>query len=126
VSRLRLQISISLDGYVAGPDPSVENPLGEGGEQLHEWAFELEAWRKPHGQEGGEVNASSDVVAAALENTGATVMGRSMFGGEGPWGAEPWDGWWGDDPPFHHPVVVVTHHAREPLAVTHLTYRVAR
>ena len=115
MSRLRLQISISLDGYVAGPDPSIENPLGEGGEQLHEWAFELEAWRKPHGQEGGAVNASTDVVAAALENVGATVMGRNMFGGEGSWGAEPWDGWWGDDPPFHHAVFVVTHHAREPL-----------
>jgi dihydrofolate reductase len=107
---------MSLDGFVAGPNQSEENPLGEGGEQLHEWAFALEAWRKPHGREGGEVNASSKVLEESLENVGATVMGRNMFGGgQGPWGDDPWDGWWGDDPPFHHPVFVVTHHARDPL-----------
>jgi dihydrofolate reductase len=107
---------MSLDGFVAGPNQSEENPLGEGGEQLHEWAFALEAWRKPHGREGGEVNASSKVLEESLENVGATVMGRNMFGGgPGPWGDDPWDGWWGDDPPFHHPVFVVTHHARDPL-----------
>ena len=115
VSRLRFQISMSLDGFVAGPNQSEENPLGEGGEELHEWVIALEAWRKPHGQEGGEVNASTKVVEESLENVGATVMGRNMFGGQGEWGDEPWDGWWGDDPPFHHPVFVVTHHAREPL-----------
>jgi dihydrofolate reductase len=107
---------MSLDGFVAGPNQSEENPLGEGGEQLHEWAFALEAWRKPHGMDGGEVNASSKVLEKSLENVGATVMGRNMFGGgQGPWGDDPWDGWWGDDPPFHHPVFVVTHHARDPL-----------
>ncbi len=84
--------------------------------QLHEWVFKLAAWRKPHGREGGEVNASSAVVERTLENVGATIMGRNMFGGgPGPWGAEPWDGWWGENPPFHHPVFVLTHHERERL-----------
>jgi dihydrofolate reductase len=116
MSKLRFQISMSLDGFIAGPNQSEENPLGEGGEQLHEWVIALEAWRKPHGREGGEANASTEVVEQSLENLGATVMGRNMFGGDGPWGDDPWDGWWGDDPPFHTPVFVVTHHAREPLA----------
>lgn len=116
MSRLRFQISVSLDGFVAGPNPSEEHPLGEGGEQLHEWVIKLAAWRKPHGREGGEVNASSAVVEEALENIGATIMGRNMFGGgPGPWGDEPWGGWWGDEPPFHHPVFVLTHHERERL-----------
>lgn len=115
MARLRFQISMSLDGFIAGPNPSEEDPLGEGGEQLHEWAVELAAWRQSHGRDGGDVNASTRVVEESLENVGATVMGRNMFGGDGPWGDEPWDGWWGDDPPFHMPVFVVTHHAREPL-----------
>ena len=113
--RLRFEISMSLDGFIAGPNQSQENPLGEGGEQLHEWALGLAAWREPHGLQGGEVNASSKVIEQSRENLGATVMGRNMFGGEGPWGDDPWEGWWGDDPPFHVPVFVVTHHAREPL-----------
>ena len=112
---LRFDISMSLDGFVAGPNQSEENPLGEVGEQLHEWVVGLEAWRKPHGHEGGEVNASTAVVEESLENLGATVMGRNMFGGDGPWGEEPWDGWWGDEPPFHMPVFIVTHHPREPV-----------
>jgi dihydrofolate reductase len=116
VSRLRFQISTSLDGFVAGPNPSEEDPLGEGGEQLHQWVIELAAWRGPHGYEGGKVNASSAVFEEALEGVGATIMGRNMFGGgPGPWGEDPWQGWWGDDPPFHHPVFVLTHHPREPL-----------
>ena len=116
MARLRLDISISLDGFIAGPNQSEEHPLGVGGEQLHEWVFPLAAWRKPHGREGGEVNASSEVVEESLDNIGATVMGRNMFGGgPGPWGADPWDGWWGEDPPFHTPVYVLTSHAREPL-----------
>jgi dihydrofolate reductase len=116
VGRLRFQISISLDGFVAGPNPSEEHPLGEGGEQLHEWAFALAAWRKPHGREGGEVNASTPMMEDALANVGATIMGRNMFGGgPGPWGEDPWNGWWGDEPPFHTPVFVLTHHEREPL-----------
>jgi dihydrofolate reductase len=116
VSKLRFQISVSLDGFVAGPNPSPEEPLGERGEELHEWVLKLAAWRKPHGREGGEVNASSAVVEESLQNVGATIMGRNMFGGgPGPWGDDPWGGWWGDDPPFHHPVFVLTHHEREPL-----------
>ena len=115
MARLRFDISMSLDGFVAGPNQSEEDPLGEGGMQLHEWAFELAAWRKPHGRDGGEVNASTKVVEESLENLGAAVMGRNMFGGAGPWGDDPWDGWWGDDPPFHMPVFIVTHHAREPV-----------
>jgi dihydrofolate reductase len=117
VARLRFQISMSLDGFVAGPNQSEENPLGAGGMQLHEWAFGLAAWREPHGEGGGEVNASTRVVEESLENIGATVMGRNMFGGQGPWGDDPWNGWWGDDPPFHTPVFIVTHHAREPVAM---------
>jgi dihydrofolate reductase len=116
VAKLRLEISMSLDGFIAGPNQSEQNPLGEGGMQLHEWVFKLAAWRKQHGQDGGEVNASTKVVEESLENVGATVMGRNMFGGQGPWGNDPWDGWWGDDPPFHTPVFIVTHHAREPVA----------
>jgi dihydrofolate reductase len=117
MSKLRFTISMSLDGFVAGPRQSLDNPLGIGGEQLHEWALPLAAWRAPHGLEGGEVNESSAVIEASLSNMGATIMGRNMFGGgPGPWNhREPWNGWWGDNPPFHHPVFVLTHHKREPL-----------
>jgi dihydrofolate reductase len=116
MSKLKLDISMSLDGFIAGPNQSEEHPLGEGGMQLHEWVFGLAAWRTPHGLEGGEVNASSELVEKSLENIGASVMGRNMFGGgPGSWGADPWDGWWGEDPPFHTPVFVLTHHARPPL-----------
>ena len=116
MSKLRLKIAMSLDGFVAGPEQSVENPLGIGGMHLHDWAFELASWRAQHGLDGGEVNESTSVVEEGLENIGATLMGRNMFGGgPGPWGDPAWNGWWGDDPPYHHPVFVLTHHAREPL-----------
>jgi dihydrofolate reductase len=117
VSKLRLRISMSLDGFVAGPHQSVDNPLGIGGLRLHEWVFPLTAWRKMHGLEGGEVDQSSHVVEEELANIGATIMGRNMFGGHpGPWDEKnPWNGWWGDNPPFHHPVFVLTHHLRQPL-----------
>lgn len=117
MSRLRFRISMSLDGFVAGPQQSVDNPLGIGGMRLHEWVFPLAAWRAPHGLPGGEVDASSSVVEESLAGIGATIMGRNMFGGHpGPWHpANPWMGWWGNDPPFHHPVFVLTHHPREPL-----------
>jgi len=117
VSRLRFNISMSLDGFVAGPSQSVDNPLGMGGERLHEWVIPLKAWRAMHGLNGGEVNESTQVVEELLINIGATVMGRNMFGGHpGPWDAKkPWNGWWGNNPPFHHPVFVLTHYAREPL-----------
>jgi dihydrofolate reductase len=117
MSKLRLKGSISLDGFMAGPSQSVDNPLGIGGMRLHEWVFPLRAWRAMHGEEGGEVNESNRFVEESLANIGATIMGRNMFGGHpGPWNpAKPWNGWWGENPPFHHPVFVLTHHAREPL-----------
>jgi dihydrofolate reductase len=116
VGKLKFQVSVSVDGFIAGPNQSEEHPLGEGGMALHQWVFKLAAWRKPHGREGGETNASTPVMEEAVANVGAVLMGRNMFGGgPGPWGEEPWEGWWGDDPPFHVPVFVLTHHAREPL-----------
>ncbi len=112
-----VDISVSLDGFVAGPNPSLDDPLGQGGEQLHEWAFAAQAWQEAHGESGGEESADSEIVQKNIARAGATVMGRRMFsGGEGPWGEDPnADAWWGDDPPFHHPVLVLTHHEREPL-----------
>jgi dihydrofolate reductase len=116
MGRLRLWIAMSLDGFVAGPGQDLDNPLGIGGMHLHDWVFPLAAWREPQGLEAGEVNESSAVIEESRANVGATVMGRNMFGGgTGPWGADPWNGWWGQDPPFHHPVFVLTHHPREPL-----------
>jgi dihydrofolate reductase len=111
------EISMSLDGYVAGPNPTLEKPLGEGGDELHEWAVRLKSWREPHGLSGGETGPDDELVAESLRVNGAVVMGRRMFsGGEGPWEDDPnAGGWWGDEPPFHMPVFVVTHHAREPL-----------
>jgi dihydrofolate reductase len=124
MSKVRTHISVSLDGYVAGPNQSKENPLGEGGEQLHDWAIELKVWREPHGREGGEENASSAVLAEADADIGAEIMGRGKFGppGGGPWGDDPWPGWWGEDPPFHRPVFVITHHEREPLTLADTTF----
>jgi len=118
MSKVRFNLAMSLDGFVAGPSQSVENPLGIGGMRLHEWAFALAVWRKPHGLEGGEVNASTAVVEETQANVGAVVMGRNMFGGHpGPWKAEPWNGWWGENPPYHAPVFVLTHYARAPLVM---------
>ena len=116
MSKLRLSITMSLDGYVAGPRQSEENPLGVGGMGLHEWVFPLQAFREMHGEAGGEVNASSAVVEERQASVGATIMGRNMFGPvRGEWPDDSWRGWWGDDPPYHHPVFVLTHHPREPL-----------
>ena len=108
---------MSLDGFVAGPRQSVEDPLGIGGMNLHQWVFPLRAWRAMQGLPGGEVNDSNRVVEESMAGLGATIMGRNMFGGHpGPWDpARPWTGWWGADPPYHHPVFVLTHHARAPL-----------
>jgi dihydrofolate reductase len=124
MSKVRVHIAISADGYVAGPNQSEENPLGEGGEQLHDWMVALKAWKEPHGMEGGEVNASTPIVEESLANVGAEIMGRGKFGpaGGGPWGDDPWQGWWGEDPPFHKPVFVLTHHEREPLTLTDTTF----
>jgi dihydrofolate reductase len=117
MSSVTCQISISLDGYVAGPNQSLEDPIGQGGLRLHEWVFATESWRRQHGEQGGERNADSQVIDKLFENVGAYIMGRKMFGGgDGPWD-ESWTGWWGEDPPYHTPVYVLTHHAREPLAM---------
>jgi dihydrofolate reductase len=115
MSKLRFEIATSVDGYVAGPNQSEANPLGEGGMRLHEWVVKLDAWRDSHGQGAGVVNPSNGIIEEAMENVGAVIMGRNMFGGgAGPWDPE-WQGWWGEDPPFHVPVFVLTHHEREPL-----------
>ncbi len=117
VSKLTCHIAISADGFVAGPNQSEENPLGEGGMQLHEWVFPLAAWRAPHGLEGGEVNESTPIIEETVANVGAGLMGRNMFGppSGGDWGDGQWTGWWGEDPPYHNDVFVLTHHARDPL-----------
>jgi dihydrofolate reductase len=116
MNKFSCHISVSADGFVAGPNQSMENPLGEGGEGLHEWALSLAAWREAHQHEGGEVNASSQVIEERGQNVGAAVMGRNMFGppGGGDWDEE-WKGWWGDNPPYHYDVFVITHHPRESL-----------
>ena len=124
MSTTRAYISVSLDGYVAGPNETMEEPLGENGERLHDWATELRSWRELQGMEGGEENASSAVVAVDNANVGAEIMGRGKFGppGRGPWGSDPWQGWWGDDPPFRKPVFVLTHHERAPLTLSDTTF----
>jgi dihydrofolate reductase len=118
------EVSMSLDGYVAGPSPSLEEPLGKGGELLHEWAIRLKTFRELHGMEGGDVDADDELTAESVRSQGAVVMGRRMFsGGEGPWEDDPnASGWWGDEPPFHKPVFVVTHHEREPLVLGETTF----
>jgi len=117
VSAVRCQISISLDGFAAGPEQSPENPIGIGGMRLHEWALATRAWRSQHGQEGGEDGIDSEIVRRSTEGVGSYVMGRRMFGGgEGEWDLG-WRGWWGEEPPFRVPVFVLTHHPREPLVM---------
>jgi dihydrofolate reductase len=110
------EITVSLDGYAAGPNPTLEEPLGQGGDKLHEWAYPLKSFRETHGLPGGETGPDDALLAESIRATGAVVMGRRMFsGGEGPWeGDANAKGWWGDEPPFHKPVFVLTHHAREP------------
>jgi dihydrofolate reductase len=110
---------MSLDGFVAGPDQTVEEPLGAGGEQLHEWVIRLRSWREPHGLSGGETGVDDDIFRESFEAAGAVIMGRRMFsGGSGAWEDDPVaGGWWGDDPPFGVPVFVLTHHARETLTL---------
>lgn len=116
MARLTFDITMSLDGFIAGPNPSPDEPLGEGGQRLHEWVYRLSKWRERHGLDGGTTGPDDEVLEESLGTAGAVVMGRGMFGGgDGPWGDDPWEGWWGDDPPFRMPVFVLTHHAREPL-----------
>ncbi|HET9847546.1 MAG TPA: dihydrofolate reductase family protein [Candidatus Dormibacteraeota bacterium] len=112
---VRCQIAISLDGFVAGPNQSLEDPVGEGGLRLHEWIFETAFWKEQQGEKGGARNADSEVLEEVFQNVGAYIMGRKMFGGgPGPWDTS-WRGWWGEDPPYHTPVFVLTHHQRDPL-----------
>src|SRR3954453_7218995 len=127
MSKVKVSMAVSIDGYVAGPNQSLEEPLGEGGERLHEWLFDLEIFRRLHGDEGGTVNASTPIVEDFIEGIGAFVMGRNMFGGGplggggnvvggGRGGGGEWGrGWGGNAPPSHAPVFVLTPHAREPL-----------
>jgi dihydrofolate reductase len=117
MSKLRFTISMSLDGFIAGPSQSVDNPLGVGGTRLHDWVYGLSAFRSMHGLEGGITNESSPIVEESRQNIGATIMGRNMFGGQpGPWDTKkPWTGWWGKTPPFHHHVFVLSHHRRDAL-----------
>lgn len=123
MSKVRVHITVSVDGYVAGPNPSEEHPLGEGGRSLHDWAFDLEIFQRLHGRDGGAVNASTPVIEEAVANVGAEIMGRGKFGGgPGPWGEDPWPGWWGEDPPFHMPVFVLTRYKRDRLTLSDTTF----
>ena len=117
MTRVRVEgFTISLDGYGAGPDQSVDNPLGVGGEALHDWIVATRSWRRLHGMEGGAAGIDNDFAARSARNVGAWILGRNMFGPvRGPWPDMDWKGWWGDEPPFHGPVFVLTHHARPPL-----------
>src|ERR687895_839585 len=111
MSKFRCHISVSVDGFAAGPNQSEENPLGEGGERLHDWVVPLAAWRQAHDKQGGEVNESARIVEESRENIGAGVMGRNMFGPIGGDGSGPEEraGRWGGRPPHHHPAVIITH-----------------
>jgi dihydrofolate reductase len=105
--------AISVDGYAAGHNQSLDNPLGAGGPGLHEWAFATRTGRHMHGMDGGDEGLDDEFVAQGDVGIGATIMGRNMFGPiRGPWGSDQWTGWWGDTPPYHHPVFVLTHHPR--------------
>ena len=114
MTKLRVHnLAMSLDGYVAGPDQSLDNPLGVGGPRLHEWVFETRTGRQMIGEKGGDTGLDDEFMARADVGIGATIMGRNMFGPiRGPWNDDQWTGWWGDNPPYHHPVFVLTHHPR--------------
>jgi len=117
MGKVTCQISISLDGFVAGPNQSLENPIGEGGMRLHDWVFATASWRRLHGEEGGADGVDSDIADEMVQGVGAYIMGRKMFGGgSGPWDEE-WKGWWGDEPPYHTQVFVLSHHPRRPLSM---------
>jgi dihydrofolate reductase len=124
MGKLYAEISTSLDGYVAGPNISREQPLGEGGERLHDWATDLASWRASHGKSGGQTGPDDDLMQASVARGGAVIMGKNMFGpGQGaPSDDGSWQGWWGDDPPFHKPVFVLTHMKREPLQLSDTTF----
>jgi dihydrofolate reductase len=123
MAKVKFEITMSLDGFVAGPNPSAKEPLGEGGEELHEWVLGLASWRESHGKPGGETGPADDLMKESVAANGAVIMGRNMFwGGTGPWGDDPWQGWWGEEPPFGFPVFVLTHHEREPLVKGRTTF----
>ncbi len=119
MSKLRVHsFSISLDGYGAGQNQSRDNPLGVGGEELHDWVIATRTWQRMHGEKGGASGIDDDFFARGIANIGAWIMGRNMFGPiRGAWPDDSWKGWWGTDPPFQTPVFVLTHHAREPIAM---------
>jgi dihydrofolate reductase len=111
-------IAVSVDGYAAGPDQSLENPIGVGGSRLHEWLFPTRSFREMQGRAGGEEGPDNDFAVAGNLGVGATIMGRNMFGPiRGPWADAQWSGWWGDEPPYHHPVFVLTNHPRDPITM---------
>ncbi|MEO8020145.1 MAG: dihydrofolate reductase family protein [Pseudomonadota bacterium] len=113
-----LSLALSFDGFGAGPDQSLENPLGVNGPEMFEWFFATRVWRKMHGQEGGDTGVDNAMAEASFENMGAWILGRNMFGPvRGPWPDESWKGWWGDEPPYHVPTFVLTRHARPPLVM---------
>jgi dihydrofolate reductase len=116
VSRLRVHsFSISIDGYGAGPNQDLENPLGVGGPELFDWFFHTRTWQRMHGGEGGETGVDDDRAALGFDGIGAWILGRNMFGPvRGAWPDDSWKGWWGEEPPYHTPVFVLTHHPREP------------
>ena len=108
--------AISLDGYGAGPRQDLDNPLGVGGPDLFEWFFATRTWQRMHGKEGGSIGVDNEWAQRAMENVGAWILGRNMFGPiRGPWPDEAWRGWWGDTPPYHVPVFVLTHYPRDPI-----------
>src|SRR4051794_11601758 len=111
-------ISVSLDGYMAGPDQDMDHPLGAGGMGLHEWVFATRTGRRMFGKEGGTTGVDDEFAARGDIGVGATIMGRNMFGPiRGPWPDQSWTGWWGDEPPYHHDVFVLTHYDRPPLTM---------
>jgi dihydrofolate reductase len=119
MSKLRVcNFALSLDGYGAGPGQNLEHPLGVGGMALHEWVLATRTFRKMHGSDGGSTGVDDDFAARGMANLGAWILGRNMFGPlRGPWPDDQWKGWWGDNPPYHCPVFVLTHHAREPITM---------
>lgn len=119
MSRLVVKsFSISIDGYGAGPDQDLQNPLGVGGPELFDWLFHTRTWRRMHGNAEGETGVDDDLASKGFEGIGAWILGRNMFGPvRGPWPDESWRGWWGDEPPYHVPAFVLTHHPRSPLAM---------
>jgi dihydrofolate reductase len=119
MSRLLVRsFAVSLDGFGAGPNQSLENPLGERGPELMEWFFHSQFWNRMHGKDGGETGVDNSIAEQGFDNLGAWILGRNMFGPvRGPWPDDSWKGWWGEEPPYHVPVFVLTHHTRAPLTM---------